>query len=279
MPNYTLTYSEAVQGWPSFYSYYPDWMVGMNNYFYTFKGGNLYRHNVNNSRNTFYGDWWVRFGLPSGAFTATSMTSVFNDSPLENKLFKTLNLEGDARWEATLQTDIQSSGFIQASWFENKEQSYFAFVRNSGSTPATPSQYPLRSVNGIGRSAVIDSSVLSAVKVDFQISPTPISIGTIISVGDILYYSVPPYTSPVLFGEVSDIIVDYPSGLNRLIVDTTIPLASVPPIQDPYILYIKNSVAESHGVLGHYCVFTIDNTSIAKVELFAVESEVMKSYP
>ena len=279
MPNYTLTYSEAVQGWPSFYSYYPDWMVGMNNYFYTFKGGNLYRHNVNNSRNTFYGDWWVRFGLPSGAFTPTSMTSVFNDSPLENKLFKTLNLEGDSRWEATLQTDIQSSGFIQGSWFENKEQSYFAFVRNSGSTPASPSQYPLRSVNGIGRSAVIDSATLSAVEVDFQISPTPISIGTIISVGDILYYSLPPYTSPVLFGEVSDIIVDYPSGLNRLIVDTTIPLATVPPIQDPYILYIKNSVAESHGVLGHYCVFTIDNTSVSKVELFAVESEVMKSYP
>lgn len=279
MANNTLTYSEAVQGWPSFYSYYPDFMIGMNNFFYTFKGGNLYRHNVNSSRNTFYGDWWVRVGFPAGAFTATSMTSVFNDSPLENKLFKTLNLEGDARWEATLQTDIQSSGFIQASWFENKEQSYFAFVRNSGSTPATPSQYPLRSVNGIGRSAVIDSAVLSAVKVDFQISPTPISIGTIISVGDILYYSLPPYTSPVLFGEVSDIIVDYPSGLNRLIVDTTIPLASVPPIQNPYILYIKNSVAESHGVLGHYCVFTIDNSSSSKVELFAVETEAMKSYP
>jgi len=55
MPNYTLTYDEGVQGFPSFYSYYPDFMIGMNNYFYTFNGGNLYRHNVNESRNNFYG--------------------------------------------------------------------------------------------------------------------------------------------------------------------------------------------------------------------------------
>ena len=46
--NYTLTYSESVKGWPSFYSYYPDFILGMNQYLYTFKGGNLYRHNTGN---------------------------------------------------------------------------------------------------------------------------------------------------------------------------------------------------------------------------------------
>ena len=29
--NYTLSYSGAVQGFPSFYSYYADYMIGMNN--------------------------------------------------------------------------------------------------------------------------------------------------------------------------------------------------------------------------------------------------------
>ena len=28
MPNYTLTYSESSQGWPSFYSFYPEYMMG-----------------------------------------------------------------------------------------------------------------------------------------------------------------------------------------------------------------------------------------------------------
>ena len=52
---YTLTYSEAVEGWVSFYSFIPDYMIGMNNKLYSFKGGNLYEHNKNSNRNYFYG--------------------------------------------------------------------------------------------------------------------------------------------------------------------------------------------------------------------------------
>lgn len=266
--DYTLSYSEYSQGWPSFYSFIPEYMTGMNNYFYSFKGGNLYRHNVNETRNNFYGTQYT-----------SRMISVFNEAPLENKLFKTLNLEGDKSWSALMETDIQTSGFINSAWFEKKEASWFAFVRNAGTIPATSSEYALRSVNGIGRSTTITGSG-SSLSVNFAISPTPISIGSIVSIGDYLYYALPPnYNSPVLCGRITNIIVNYPTGLNRLVVDTTITGGSVPPIGSPYFMYIKSSVAESHGVLGHYCVFTLENNDISKVELFAVESEVMKSYP
>ena len=80
MPTYTLTYDDGVKGFPSFYTYYPDWIQGMNNYLYTFKGGNLYRHNTNEIRNNYYGEDF-----------SSILTSVFNDQPLENKLFKTLD--------------------------------------------------------------------------------------------------------------------------------------------------------------------------------------------
>jgi len=261
MANYTLTYSDMVAGWVSFYSYYPDWMIGMNNYFYTFKGGNLYRHNVNAARNTFYGQ-----------FSPTTLQSVLNTAPLENKLFKTINLQGDASWSAALETDLQYSGFIQASWFEKKEASYFAFIRNN-----SLGELALRSVNGIGRSYQVTGSG-SAVIVKFSVSPL-IAIGSIISVGDILYFSLPPYTVPVLAGKVTAITVDLPNGINQLTIDTTVPGATPIPIQNAFFLYIKNSVAESHGVLGHYCTFSIENTSSDKIELFAVQSEVMKSFP
>lgn len=267
MANYTLTYSEASQGWPSFYSFYPDYMIGMNNYFYTFKGGNLYRHNVNENRNTFYGPWFVRVGNPSGAFTNTSIQSVFNTSALENKLFKTINLEGDAKWEAQLTTDLQFSGFIDANWFEKKEASFFAFIRNN-----TIGELALRSVNGIGQSAQVTGGNI----IRFA---TTVQIGSIISIGDLLYYALPPYTAPVLAGKVTAITVNLPAGTNQLTIDTTIPGTTPIPIQNAFFLYIKNSVAESHGVLGHYCTFNIQNTSNAKVELFAVQSDVMKSYP
>ena len=106
-----------------------------------------------------------------------------------------------------------------------------------------------------------------------------VSIGSIISIGDLLYFSLPPYTTPVLAGKVTAITVDLPSSLNQLTIDTTIAGTTPIPIQDAFFLYIKNSVAESHGVLGHYCVFDLQNDNTEKVELFAVQSDVMKSFP
>lgn len=261
MPNYTLSYSDAAQGWPSYYSFNPDWMIGMNNYFYSFKGGNLYRHNVNENRNTFY-----------GTFTPSSVTTVFNSSVLENKLFKTVILQGDAKWGAAMETDLQYSGFITETWFEKKEQTFFAFVRNN-----SIGELALRSVNGIGKSYQVTGSG-AAVIVKFATNPL-IAIGSIISVGDLFYYSVSPYTTPVLAGKVTAITVDLPNNINQVTIDTTISGTTPIPIQDAFFLYIKNSVAESHGVLGHYCTITLENTSTSKVELFAVESEVMKSFP
>jgi hypothetical protein len=249
----TLSYSQSADGWVSYYSYNPDWMIGMNNYFYTFKGGNIYRHNVNENRNTFY-----------GLFTPTTLQSVFNQVPLENKLFKTLNLEGDAKWSATLETDLQYSGFIQAPWFEKKEASFFAFIRNN-----TIGQLALRSVNGIGNS----TTVVGGNTINFSINPL-VSIGSIISIGDYLYFG----TDVKWAGIVSAINVNLPAGINQIVITT--PLGTIPiPTNINYFLYIKNSVAESHGVLGHYMVFNLENDSTEKIELFAVESNVMKSFP
>ena len=262
---YTLTYSEQVQGWVSFYSYIPDWMIGMNNYFYTFNKGNLYRHNTNAVRNNFYG---VQYN--------SSLQSVFNDSPLENNLFKTVAIQGDDVWAATLTTDIQDSGFVQANWYEKKEQVYFAFVRNSGTSPANPSEYALRSLGGIGRSNVVNITPGNA----FVEFPLTISLGSIMSVGDYLYFAIPPnYNAPILAGQITAIVQNYPLSLNYIQINTAIPGTSPILGQTPYFLYMKNSVAESHGVLGHYCVFTLTNSNSSKVELFQFQSEVMKSYP
>ena len=262
---YTLTFSEGAQGWASFYSYIPDWMIGMNNNFYSFNNGNLYKHNSHPIRNNFYGQQYT-----------SKIRSVFNDEPLVNKLFKTLNLEGDAAWGASLTTDVQNTGYIDEAWFEKKEQSFFAFVRNSGSIPASSDEYVLRSINGIGRGESLVTLLPSLVEVNFSISPL-VSIGNIISCGDTLYYAIPPYTNPIYAGEVYLVTVDIPNGINKITVQN-LPLVTIP-IVDAYFMFVKNSVAESHGVLGHYCIFELENDSTSHIELFAVESSVMKSYP
>lgn len=263
MSNYTLTYSEEAKGFPSFYSYNPDWMIGMNNYFYTFYQGNLYRHNVNEVRNNFYGTQYT-----------STLKSVLNDVPLENKLFKTLAFEGDNKWESYLITDIQDSGYIDRDWLEKKEQTWYGFVRNTGETPALQSEYALRSLDGIGRSSIVTISTGIA-QIDF---PLTVSIGNIISVGDMLYFSTGTSTiTPIWAGQVTQVDINIRGGINRITIDTT---GATPIVgQTSYFLFIKNSIAESQGVLGHYCVFDIENNSTTKVELFSVESEVMKSFP
>lgn len=275
---YTLTYSEQVGGFPSFYSFIPEWMIGMNNYFYSFKGGNLYRHNVNEMRNTFYYQWWKQMDDPAGAFMPSTLKSVLNDVVLDNKLFKTLSIQGDDSWAATLTTDIQNTGFIDADWFEKKEQVYFAFIRNQGVTPATPNEYALRSTTGIGRSASVSGPNTNE-KISFSITPL-VSIGSIVSIGDYLYFSEPPYTTLQLAGKITGINQNLKVGDNYMTVDATITGAVYPiPIQDAYFACIKRIDAEINGILGHYCEFEITNDNTEKVELFQIQSEIMKSFP
>ena len=263
---YTLTYSQSSKGWPSFYSYIPDLMMGMNNYFYTFNGGNLFQHNINETRNNYYGTQYN-----------SQITSVFNQNPLENKIFKTINLESDSAWQAVAETDIQQNGFIDDNWFVKKEGAYFAYLRQTGDVPALQGQYAMRSANGIGRSSTYSVNGTTGT-LNFSINPL-VSIGSIISIGDYLYFSLPSYTTISLAGVVTNIQVDLPNNINRITISTSVTGSSPLTINDAYILFIKNAEAESHGLLGHYCIFTVTNTSTAATELFAIESEVMKSYP
>ena len=106
-----------------------------------------------------------------------------------------------------------------------------------------------------------------------------VSIGSIISIGDYIYHSLPQYTDLNFGGVVTNIQVDLQNGINKIFVSTTYTGAVAFPSNDPYIMFIKSSEAESHGLLGHYCIFTIVNFNTNKTELFAVESDVMKSYP
>jgi hypothetical protein len=242
-------------------------MIGMNTYFYTFKGGNLYKHNANSTRNNFYGVQYT-----------SRLKSVLNAAPQDNKLFKTLTLKGDDAWQATMYTDSPNEGYIDVNWFQKKEFNWFAFIRNNGQTNPLD-EFLMRSINGIGRSLTI-SGPQNATVISFMTSSVYVPIDKNLSIGDYVYYSLPPYDTPLLGGVVTAVNVDVPNAVNEIVIDATIAGTTYPiAIQNPMIMYAKNSVAESHGVLGHYCVFELENNNNSKVELFLVEGEVMKSFP
>ena len=252
---YTLTYSEGVKGWPSFYSYNPDYMVGMNNYFYSFSSANLYRHNVNERRNYYYNKQYP-----------TNLTTVFNLEPLRNKVFKTLSLESDSSWAATMSTDMGQEAAIASQWYEEKEGKYYAAIKNVASTPATLNTFRFRSINGIGRTTSFNVT-------NPRIFNFTVPIDSIIAIGDYLYYVNEIDNSPKLAGVITAITT------SSITVDSTISGASNPTSTTPLMVSAKNTLSESHGLLGHFMLTTVESSDAIATELFALTTDVFKSYP
>lgn len=272
MAKYTLTYSGSVEGWPSFYSYHPESMVGMNNYFYTFKNAQLWRHNSTTAYNTYYG-----VNYPS------IMNTVVNDSPLENKLFKTLSLESTHPWQAAAVSDTPNQKTKnEEGGFVKKENDWFTYLRNLGfsSDTSTPNSFDYRSrVNGgIGLMNDENSTDPAAFIVKFPPGMAPID--NVVSEGDWLLYASLSDSVATVGGRIKTVGIS--GNIPYIIIDTTIGGGLTPPSIGDFILYMKNSIAESYGILGHYMDLTLTLTttySAEASELFAVETEVMKSFP
>ena len=59
----------------------------------------------------------------------------------------------------------------------------------------------------------------------------------------------------------------------------TMNATSVTPVIGDYVLYIKDAQVESYGARGYFMETVLENDSTSEVELFAVFSEVFKSFP
>jgi hypothetical protein len=245
-------------------------MIGMNSFFYSFKGGNIWRHNTNANRNEYY-------GVP-GTQAPSTITSVFNPEPtLSIKLFKTLSYEAtttvvdsnEARWQCTrLLTDLTdgSPGSMLETYFEEKEGEWFSYLRTNAGTV----NWKQRSANGVGVCTGVSGPNTATIIVFAT------SVGSILNIGDRAYAATltagVATTAPILIGEITA------KSNTSITVDSTIGGGTTPTVGQ-FIMYIKNAVAESHGARGYYLEFKLENNSTSPVELFSVGSSVIKSYP
>jgi len=242
--NYTLTYSPGVEGWPSFYSYVPEMMIGMNSYFYSFDGGSLYRHNTNNSRNNFYGTQYN-----------SKLVGFINDEPSTIKTFKTIVLESNSKWDCTVETDM-GTGFIDSTYFVFKEGDYFSHIRR------TDNELEARSVQGLGSITGVNATDPAAVVVTF-----PFNLDSIVSIGDTVRRS---GTGVPVIGTITG------KTRNTLTIDTT---SGSTPTVGMFLLYTKDITAESYGTTGYYLQYTLENSQNSFVEIYAVGAGLFKSYP
>jgi hypothetical protein len=248
MAEVTLGYNIATAGWSSRFSFLPDWGVHLNNSMYTFKNGELYKHDTNSTRNAFYWNYATQdyYTYPS------EITLVMNDSPVDTKDFRTIALDSDATWDVTVDTDMDS-GMIDRDYFKDKEGNFYAYIRRNPNTI----DFKATSTQGVGKLGSISGNDLNF---SFNISSQ-------ISVGDKVYFA-----SGAFFNLIGTI-----TGYDN----NTITVSSVTIVPSPgdMIVVIKDSTAESYGARGYYMDVSIRNNDTQLVEIFSISSEYSQSMP
>lgn len=246
--NYTITYDEQVKGWTSFHSFNPEWILGMNNNMFTFKNGELYIHNSDDvPRNTFYGTQY-----PS------KISMMFNDSPSEIKELKGISLEGNYSWDSLITAfvsniDDNMISSIDSVEFEKKEGIWYAYARRNEDS----GQLDSKSAYGIG---VVENIAGNTIKIkgfsDLIVSGDSLVKGSNLSV-------IGKIETSERDGDYTNLTLNSTSGLS---------------IGD-FVIGTKNPRIEGGNLRGYTIRVDLEITKNDKVELFAVNNEVIKSNP
>lgn len=249
----TITYGERVKGWTSFHSYHPDWMCYLGSDFFSFKNGNLYKHDTNDTRTNFYGTSY-------GAKVTFSSNKFASDV----KLYKNIKLETNSNaWFATLVSELEngeigSSGNLK---FEGKEDLYYGYIRRLSTDTLNFNEL---SILGIGN---LVSNPSSNVYVVNNTIPNQVSANNSDNLGgDTLYFN---------NGSANNIIGTISTISDKNFVTTA--SANQPSIGN-FLFVAKNPQSESFGLRGYHCLITLTNNSTSFVELFASNAEVFKSF-
>jgi hypothetical protein len=237
----TLSYSEKVKGWPTFHSFIPDYVARLNKRLFTVKDGQLYLHNDQDNpvRNNFYGEQFT-----------SKVTTEINDAPADDKIFKTLVLEGDKPWKATLKTNY-TEGVIEKEEFNQRESRWFSHTRRNESQNSLNGD----AVQGIG---VIVSVLSTAIRFNY--------IGDNVNVGDDLY-QINNNTNE----RIGNIIF-----INGNII--TLDAIETIPVPGYFSYSKKNSRIEGEEIRGYYLEVTLEQDDLEDAELFAINTNAIKSY-
>lgn len=243
---YTISFNEDIKGWTSFHSFSPEWMIGMNNQFYSFNGGNLFQHYTNENRNEFYG-----VSYPS------KLSVMVNMNPSVIKELQNVSLEGNTPWDIIIKaykSDIEdfTNSTLNRTEFNNKEGIWYTYARRNEAFNQTDS----KAVYGIG-------TILSIVGTVVEIN----GFSDVITIGDTLYN-----------------ITMQPAGIiqnitrNGSITTVTLDVVNSIIIGD-YVIGGKDPRIEGGNLRGYTIRFDLEISSSQRVELFALNANVIKSFP
>lgn len=237
----TLAFDEDVKGFPSFFSFPPDLMLGMNNRFFSIRDGQLWLHNSENvPRNNFYG---VQYG--------SSVTVSLNDRPGIEKSYLSIILKGNKTWDIKFNSNL-TEGELFRNEFERRKSRYFAYTRRDENTE----DFSSFSTNGVGLLTAYAGSTLI-----FEST-----VNAMVCAGDNLFQV--QGSNNVLIGEI-DMISD-----DEIIVSNLVNS----PIPNGFCYATKNARVEGGELRGYYMKAKLENDDTDYTELFEIETNTAETH-
>lgn len=236
-----LIYKEEYKGWVSFLTYYPQFYATLGNKFFTINNGQIYQHNdtENEIRNNFYGE-----------FHPYKLRFFSNVPGNEDVIFKTAMLESNDAWDLTINTNF-TFGTLNKEEFNRRESYYYSHFRKN----QVEDDLSGLKTDGVGILANFQDD-----KFIFEFIPNEICVG------DKLYAN--DGSNNTFMGTISEIGSDY-------IKVETIEGAV---ITGDFYFSMKDSRTEGGDLRGYYADITITNNNQYAVELYAVNTNIIKSY-
>jgi len=176
----------------------------------------------------------------------SKFTFNFSQNPSERKIYKTTEIEGTDAWQLSLETDLDK-GYINASDFEKQEGVYRAYTRTSNDVIDT-SQLAHQ---GIG------NCILNGLVLSFSFP-----LDDVISIGDEIRNLDLQLVGTILSKTTNSLTLNAVANI----------------VNGDFVLCSKPQSAESSGMLGYHMVVTATLSKNTKTEVYAVNTEVSKSY-
>ena len=176
----------------------------------------------------------------------TTFTFNFSQNPSDRKVYKNLEIEGTTAVQVSCFSDLDK-GYVNISDFDKKEGVFYAYIRGlNGQLDTTLLNY-----QGIGN-CTINGLVLTF----------GFDLDSIISVGDIVINQ-----NMQIVGTIQS------KTANSLSLNTVNNI-----VNNDFVLVVKPESVQMQGLIGYHLQVECEFSSNIKQEIYAISSEVVKSY-
>lgn len=159
-----LIFKEGANGFPAYFTFEPDFMLGANNEFYAWKDGVMYLMNSSENRNGFFGTDYE-----------SKIKFFVNQDYSVEKIFNTLGIESTHPWLANLNTRL-TSRTIPKECFIKKEDYWFSEIMTN-----TNDETESSNILGLGNFAIVNGEIITTRR------PESMSIGDEIISSSLLF--------------------------------------------------------------------------------------------